>query len=356
MQIESGGKNRTVFKTDHLEEYVIEQMRKSILSVNKDIDEGDIYVGFEFEFYLNEGRNISDMIKNISVFANKIVFCPNECNTGDKDFEAWTIERDASLIHPFKDGFEIVSPKLKLSESIFNLISIIKLISVYGHTDENCSLHFHISSENSKLKELDPVKLMLFINNTENLSSWKERKMMSLDLSKIFKSCYPKEFKENFSKLPRYYNISPRNDFNTENHLEVRAIGGESYELKQKEILLDYIEFVKNYYAACNPDEDNELYKVLLKNFYEENKESFKSKINFDDILNETKKTIENFDKLDRNNIKMHLFETILEKADKNDRLIVPSDLEKDLTKWIDKKKREDEISRDENINLFMNM
>lgn len=344
---------RTIITKDSIEDYVIDSLHRSALNINEQINNAQIYVGFEFEFYLDNktNANISDIISNMLVFAKKIVFCPNECNTNDKDINAWTIELDASLLNPLHSGFEIVTPKLPLKDSIFYLSRMLDIISNYAFTDEGCSLHFHISSENERLQTLDPVKLMLLIDNTKNLSTWDERKLMCKNLLKVFNNTLPEVFKENFSKLDRVYNVSPRPDYST-NHLEVRAIGGEKYHLKREQIFKDFIEFVKNYYSSCNPNHNLDLYEKMLEKFYHDNGGVLKDKFSFDEVLSITKYD-NNLTSKDRNSIKIALIETIYEKIDEfPNRLIIGKELERDVINWA----KENSNEEDKSISNYISM
>lgn len=323
---------RTHFKFENKDDELLLKLKeKEILSFSKDIDNSEIKIGLEFEFYL-EDDVFEKFIKAIGNYVDEIVYCPDEYNIQDKDLSIWTIERDGTL-NPKKNGFEIVSPKLDLAEAQFYMKKVLEIIRQYGHTDNSCGLHFHISSE--KLQKIDPVKLMLFNDNKKTLDTWKYRSDCNFDISDLFNRTKPSEFKKHFTDLSRFYTVASRSKYGLSNHLEVRAIGGLDYEKKEKIILDDFKSFVDSYHIACDPMQKSEIYYDLMNNFLENKKNSFIDALTFDEVL-ETAKKLVDIDALDKFDLKETLESIMSETEDKQLGLVPAKKILKEIDDFVE--------------------
>lgn len=298
IKIKSNG-DRTRFSTDGINPNFIKKIALendiNYSSYNEAIKKSDIKIGFEFEFYLNKDINMEKLISSILSFGKPLVYCPKEYNTQDKELDVWTMERDGTLINPLKNGFEIVSPKLDLYEAPFIMKRMLHIIREYGNTDKTCGLHFHISSESQNIKDINPSKLMLFLDERKTLEHWKDRTGTNKEIMDIFKETRISDFNKDFKNLSRFYTIVSRSTYGISNHLEVRAMGGANYEFKEKEIMKDFKEFIETYYIACNPLVENEKHIELTDKFLANSK--LKRSIDFNDVLKEAKSIVD-FDSL----------------------------------------------------------
>jgi len=266
---------------------------------NELIKNSNIKIGLEFEFYLNKEQNPEKLFSSILAYGKELVFCPTEYNTKNKDLNAWTIERDGTLMNPLKNGFEIVSPVLDTNSAPFFLKNILKIIRMYGHTDYTCGLHFHISSTNENLNHFDASKLMLLLDKNNVLSHWKNRSGTNKEIIDVFNKTKWGEFNKEFKNISRTYTIVPRSEYGIKNHLEVRAMGGEKYEFKEKEILEDFKKFVNLYAASCNPTLMHEQYHTLASNFIS-NSINNKKAITLENLVEEACKLNKDFDSLSK--------------------------------------------------------
>lgn len=311
------------------------------ISYNKydnEIKQSDIKIGLEFEFYLNKDTNIEKLFSSILSFGKELVFLPEEYNTQDKDLSSWTIERDGTLMSPISKGYEIVSPKLDLHEVPFYMKKLLHIIREYGYTDKTCGLHFHISSENKNIQNIDPSKLMLFLEEKDTLSLWKYRTDTNREISDIFKKATLEDFNKNFKNISRFHSIVSRSTYGIQNHLEVRAIGGKDYEYKLTHIMKDFKEVVESFYVACNPLKENEKY-IDLRNHFLKTCERRKS-INFEDLLRKAKETCESnsitFDRLNPHD-RRDMIETAIYNFEDNGEFVPIKTLLKELDVFIEK-------------------
>lgn len=219
---------RTRFIPEGINEKFIQGMVKTeniqYSRYDKEIANSNIKIGLEFEFYLNKDVGIEKLVSSITSFGKQLLYCPKEYNIQDKELDVWTIERDGTLVNPLKNGFEVVSPKLSLEEAPFYIKKLLQIIRNYGSTDKTCGLHFHISSENKTIKDINPSKLMLFLDEKKTLEHWKDRSGTNREIMDIFKQTKLSDFNKDFINLSRFYTIVSRSRYKINNHLEVRAM------------------------------------------------------------------------------------------------------------------------------------
>lgn len=188
-------------------------------------------------------------------------------------------------------GLEIVSPKLNLIEAPFYIKSLLQIIKQYGHTDKTCAFHFHISSINEKIQDINPAKLMLFLDSNKTLETWKYRSEFNKEILDIFNQSTIDDFNNNFKEISRFYTVVSRSRYGIRNHLEVRAIGGNNYEFKEELIINDFKSFVESYFIACSPEIEKNKFIELSSEF--ENRGGKKNPIAFKDLLNHAKELVD---------------------------------------------------------------
>ena len=93
----------------------------------------------------------------------------------------WLIKKELS-VHPVFGGVEFISPPMKVSEVITATKEVFNYIEKFGNTDtdqesEQCGLHINISLPQDKMKTFDPVKFVLFSNESqvENTKLFQDR-------------------------------------------------------------------------------------------------------------------------------------------------------------------------------------
>lgn len=262
----------------------------------------DIKVGLEFEFYLKDENKLSSVFSALLSYGKQVMYCPIEHNIKDKPDNVWTIERDRTLTSDIKLGYEVVSPKMSVKEGMFYLKDFLTIINQYGITNDDCGLHFHISTDEPNMRNMDASKLFLFLSENKTLESWKPRENYNRSVQNLFNSVSLDDFNENYREISRFHNIAPRHTEddkrkNRTNHIEIRGPGGEGYERKSAQIIKDFEETITAYYIACNEDLEQEKHNILKNEF--NSKEIQSTSLTFNEILEEAK-MIEGFDNLSK--------------------------------------------------------
>lgn len=283
-------------------------------SENINLDDIDIKVGLEFEFYLGdeseEFKTFRNSLQNLfqvalPVVVENIIFLPDSCDK-QKNKDYWYLERDDSLNG--KNGYELVSPMLDLKSLNHYMTMITSFIEKLGYTQNDCGFHVHISSE--KLGSITPSTMMLLLSENDCLSKWEERAGYNKNILEYFKIVHPDIFDTEYQNLSKRYNLISRfnEDDDYKNHLEIRAFGGKDYHLKCNEILDDLKKFIEKVYIKSTEPIVSDVVTQLKKAHIKKYEESFSKPITF----NELKEKI-NFKPLDTNNEESQLIELILE-------------------------------------------
>lgn len=327
---------RTYFKNDthDWQKYI-----KKFTHDKQEINNADIKIGFEFEFFTSRDFNIEEIIKNMMVFCNEVAYCPSEFNIQNKDTNIWTIERDGSIDTPTRNGLEIVSPKLNLEDSVYYLKNILRMVRLFGETSNNCGLHFHISSGDNRFKSFDPVKMMLFLDDRKGIELWKDRTTLNKDLMNVFKNTKFNVFKENFNNqtLDRFYTIASKIDKKNPNHIEVRYLGGENYQYKEELLVKEFTCFLNDFYAAIDPLYEYEKYINLAENFIENNENILQNALSLKDLVN-LARTNDLFYSGNKMDIEQLMTELVYTKLDENTQLVPVNTLGDEIIDWVDKK------------------
>lgn len=299
---------------------------------NKEIQDSEIKIGLEFEFYLKDETQMSDIIASLATFGKPIMYCPEDYNIANKRLDVWTIEKDRTLAAPEKRGFEVVSPKIDLKEAPLYIKTALNMIKEFGLTNNDCGLHFHISSEKESMKDIQPSKFMLFLDNSRTLEQWKYRTELNKEMMDIFKKTKLEDFDKNFKNTSRMYSLVSRSRYELSNHLEIRAIGGEDYQFKTNDILRDFKETVNAYYIACNPQVEKSKHKMLIDDFKRNHKVG--RAITFDDLIEHINKT-QDFNSLNLFEREMELENAIYHFEDKKESIVPIKTLLKEIVNHI---------------------
>jgi hypothetical protein len=206
------------------------------------------YIGFEFEFFSDKGRN--DVASELSKTLKKKVVVANKYHSDvDISYKQFKIEPDFS---GGKRMFELVTYPLNYFEAKTILINTLSYIKKNGYTTERCALHVNISFNHSKfenrveLKNINPLNLILDIDEDYIYNKFPTRK--NSVYARSVKWVSPVQ-KFNFHKSPlvlkNHSNVSyPKSKYYginfsklKDNYLEFRYLGGKNYENKIKQVL-----------------------------------------------------------------------------------------------------------------------
>jgi len=238
---------------------------------NDEIDDTDDLLKMFYGFYIDD---IIEDSSNNTVITDKEVEelgFPLEV----RDFE---VIEDASL---GDGGVEIVTGK----EDISDLINIIKetfeWIDKIGYTDDSCGFHVHMSM-GSKY-ELDPLKLILFVEEGKIYEKFEERinnsyavgikkghfnRIEPFSRADIKKMLRDKKIDSNleFGKYLGVHLVDLKN-----NHIEFRYMGGRNYHKKYKDVESVIANYAHWLSIACDPDYKRKEYLKKLNrmvNYY----------------------------------------------------------------------------------------
>lgn len=135
-----------------------------------------IYDKFDLSWpYLQENDDIYGMIYSLeAAVGSSVEYCSSYHDCQSLKGKQYVVEPDSSInTEAGYAGLEIVSPALALDEMIAELSEVIKWAKSYGcETNDSCGLHMNVSIENVDLKNLDYVKLALFLGDMHILNQF----------------------------------------------------------------------------------------------------------------------------------------------------------------------------------------
>ena len=248
-------------------------------------------IGFEFEFYstINYPMTLEKFNRELKDLGIKV--------WGFKQYHSdFEVDKNNFKIEPdFSGGWnlcELITGPMDYSTARIISCKIFKILQEIGYTQERSSLHINISFKNKKIINVNPLKLILNIEESKVYTHFPSRK--NNIYTKSVKSIIP--FKgydfttstanilSNSLLLPqsKYYGINFTNL--NKGRLEFRYIGGDDYEYKINEILnlLDYFILITNESINTNLSVDET--KVLRK-YLDDNIKEFKSLNKFDNFI-----------------------------------------------------------------------
>lgn len=237
-------------------------------------------VGFEFEFYMKDLSYYKTLeLLNQELNPVKVWGFRQYHSDFVPDSENFKIEPDLS---GGSNMVELVTGPLDFYDCKYFLIKIINFIQSHGYTSEKSSIHFNISFKDKDLNNLNPLKLILNIDEDEIYRTYPSRK--GNIYAKTVKKIIP--FKEydffnipimvvkNNMRLPtdKYFGINflHVNGNKKSQRLEFRYIGGKDYE-KNSGLLIYFLErFVIDSYDSVdvdfNHEDANKLEEYLTNN------------------------------------------------------------------------------------------
>jgi len=229
-----------------------------------------INIGIEFEFYIpktgdtiNEKIDyLNDSIDNFihqTSFYNEDVIIIEDSFEDNKNTDYAYLEKDSTLNNSFGEGFEFVSPKMKLNDVPFYFKSTSEIINGIGYSDYSCGVHFHISSET--LQNVDMAKLLTFLHNEENLfEGYIDRNEYTKSLERVFLNSNIDTFNYDVRSQSKRYDIV----FLENNHIELRVFGGDNVYQDADNILNKLNTFLSLYRISCIPEMEKDLYKEMM--------------------------------------------------------------------------------------------
>lgn len=278
-------------------------------------------VGIEFEFYskispeklgkllskeLNKKVIIPKIISNLD--SKKILIYHSDVKVTSEIFK---LEADYSGGF---DMYELITGQLSYSEARKIIIKVLDWISVYGFTNERCSIHLNISFNNflkstNSIIDMNIVKFLLNFDEKRVYKEFPKRensvyaKSIKKDIShKIyFQQNIPSDFDlKNIVNLPneKYYGINFLKK--EKNYLEFRYLGGKDYENKTPAILrmLDF--FIQSLFQNINHPEYSKEDREKLQNLFTQFQQSlqgFNNYLKFKENNKKIKITIDLIDK-----------------------------------------------------------
>ena len=197
-------------------------------------------------------------------------YLENELNFPVNIGYGWEVKEDGSL----NDGGMEISTGIENLEDLIDIIEdVFKWIDDVGYTDGSTGFHVHMSLNNHQ--EIDPLKLLLFVEEGLVFKHFEDRALNSYAIS-IQKGHFDKmepftnkdvinlakkekiEKNVNTDKYMGVHLIELEN-----NHVEFRYLGGKDYHKKFKEIRDIIINYAYWLSIACDPDYKRKEY--LLK-------------------------------------------------------------------------------------------
>ncbi len=204
--------------------------------------------GCEFEFILNTAESEKELLSELQkIFGEDNVKHSSTTNiiTTDKEWNFIHFKCESSLDSEL--GREITAPIGSLNELINFINTISTLIPKYSYTNETCGFHIHMSCKSEEHEILYGL-FVLIAESKELLNKWGKRNKFALNVADIFNALTIEDaitFKEHKGRV---WNLLKRGP----TWVEIRTMGGTSYETKVQNILSELNIFVKVYEECFN--------------------------------------------------------------------------------------------------------
>ena len=251
-------------------------------------------IGFEFEFYMKDLSYYKTLeLLNQELKPVKVWGFRQYHSDFTPDSQNFKIEPDLS---GGSNMVELVTGPMDFYDAKYYLIKIINFIQTHGYTNEKSSIHFNISFKDKDLNDLNPLKLILNIDEDEIYRAYPSRK--GNIYAKTVKKIIP--FKEydffnipimvvkNNMRLPddKYFGINflHVNSDKQRQRLEFRYIGGQDYEKNSGQLIYFLERFIIDSYDSIDVDFDmedaNKLEEYLTNNI-----KSYKNLSKYDNFI-----------------------------------------------------------------------
>lgn len=137
-------------------------------------------------------------------------------------------------------------------------------MKIYRVRFEDTGFHIHISTVAESI-EVDFYKFMLLCNESSLLKNWENRNAFCLNVMDILTILDMEEAKKLKNKKGRVWNLEKRRENNKTNHIEIRTIGGTSYQRKVEQILNELDQFIEIFNRSIKNDNKDQEYKAILQ-------------------------------------------------------------------------------------------
>lgn len=233
--------------------------------------EEEFFFGCEFEFYTKEDFDIKTFIKelldisDVDLLVNELTV--PECEGSE---HCMHLKKDMTLND---NGFEISTPKTNYSNLVSYIEKINLLIMEYGYTDSDTGFHIHISTSKKDGINLDFYKFALLCNQSDLLYIWETRNNYCLNVMDVISCNTKNEAKKKKNKIGKVWNLEKISN----NHIEIRTMGGNNYHLKTEQILSELSKYFVIFKETLS--KDTEEYTKLKLEHLEKIKKLPKEKI-----------------------------------------------------------------------------
>ena len=137
---------------------------------------------------------------------------------------------------------------------------ILLIIEMYGYTNEDTGLHFHISTAKTDGVNFNFYLYMLICHDKNLLSTWQPRTGYSHNVMDILLNKTKSQSRQIKNKKGTIWNLEKLSS----NHIEIKSVGGIDYHKELHKILAEFNMYV-NYFDTVFKDSDPEYRMRLVK-------------------------------------------------------------------------------------------
>lgn len=235
----------------------------------------DLSIGFEFEFL--SPLPMAETRKNL--FEKYSIETYNAMPEMVMGYDRWWMVPDGSIRRLAFDGYsmELVSPAFwSVEEGLASMNRIFGIMNLESCvTNESCGFHVGIGHPN--IKAIDPLKLILFLQEAKWLNEFQRSRntyckpiMKAIHTKLRYNARHGIAGAETLNGLR---NMIPWNKYHSVNftkmrdgYIEFRIIGGENYHCKIGMVNKAVAHFLDCVKAALTPEYDKERYAQLIEN------------------------------------------------------------------------------------------
>lgn len=195
--------------------------------------------GCEIEFYVDTDRytveDAAEMIlgKLIALSAADTLVDLLCIPTDDDRHNCFMLKPDQSLK---SNGLEISTPIASKDAIIRFMKEIFSLIEKVGYTNEDTGLHFHISTIEKNGVNINFYEYMLICHEEGLLNTWGPRNSYSKNVMEILSRYDKSKSRKIKNKKDGEWSLEKKSN----NHVEIRTIGGDYYHTKIEQVIQDF--------------------------------------------------------------------------------------------------------------------
>lgn len=227
-----------------------------------DLQSSDEYqFGCEFEFYIDTDKyeylEVIEKIKDeVFNFSNVDILVDINALPSDPDKnQCIQIKPDQSL---GDNGIEISIPITSQAGVKHYIENILPIIEMYGYTNEDTGLHFHISTAKTDGVNFNFYLYMLICHDRNLLSTWQPRTGYSHNVMDVLLNKTKSLSRQIKNKKGTIWNLEKLSP----NHIEIKSVGGTNYHKEISKILTEF-DMHANYFDTVFKDSDPE-YRIRL--------------------------------------------------------------------------------------------